>query len=154
MTMLAMLPMLFAFTACSDDDDLPQVDFDFTYENATVVDNTVYVVQGTTFDISAITVTNREEGKGCGISYAAYYWDYLYLGTTVEPPYGFEIELAEDTPLGKHNIEVRCQVFAVDKTIANAVVSIDVVVVASADDIPQTGTPGQHVSPQISATDK
>ncbi len=150
--LLALLPMTIAFTACSDDDDLPNVDFDITYEGATSVDGVLYVVQGTSFEITGITVTNREEGKGAGISAADYYWDYVYVGTSIQPPYGFEFNVTENTPVGRHQLDIQSTVFAVDKTIAQAVCSFQVQVVASADDIPDGGESTVHVTPQVSTT--
>lgn len=88
--------------SCSDDNDLPDVDFDMTFENATVVDGTLYVVQGQEFKVSTITVTNNETGKPAALTAANYYWDYLYVGTSVQPPYTFEFEVSETMPVGRH----------------------------------------------------
>lgn len=150
--LLALLPMALAFSACSDDNDLPDVDFDITFSGAQNVDGVLYVVQGQPFEVTGIKVTNREEGKGAGISAADYYWDYVYVGTSIQPPYGFEFELSESTPLGRHQLDIECPVFAVDKTLAQAYCSFSVQVVASADDIPAESQPETHVTPKISAT--
>lgn len=83
--LLALLPMALAFSACSDDNDLPDVDFDITFSGAQSVDGVLYVVQGQSFEVTGIKVTNREEGKGAGISAADYYWDYVYVGTSIQP---------------------------------------------------------------------
>lgn len=152
LSLLAALPLVFTFGACSDDNDIPDVDFDFAFENAVVSDGTVYVVQGDEFEITSITVTNNEEGKGCGISSASYYWDYEFIGAAVEPPYGFKFIVSEETPVGDHSLEVRCPVFAVDKTLANALIAFDVKVVATPEDLPADNAPTMHVDPQISAT--
>ena len=56
LSILAALPMVFAFSACSDDDnDLPDVDFDFTFENAVVSDGTVYF--GLLFEPECLSTT-------------------------------------------------------------------------------------------------
>lgn len=155
--LLSLLIPAFGFVACSDDDsDLPDVKLDVAFENATVVDRTVYVVQGETFEVSGITVTNNESDKGAAITSANYYWDYYYLGTSVQPPYAFEIDLDAETPVGRHVLEIESPVYAVDKAPAFAVMSFDVQVVASADDIPttETPTPTMHVSPSIRESGK
>lgn len=150
--LLALLPMSLAFTACSDDDDLPNVDFDITYEGVTNVDGVLYVVQGEAFEVTGITVTNREEGKGAGISGADYYWDYVYVGSSIQPPYGFEFNVGENTPVGRHQLDIQTTVFAVDKTLARAICSFPVQVVASADDIPDGGESTTHVTPKVTTT--
>lgn len=153
--LLALLPMSLAFTACSDDDDLPNVDFDITYEGVTDVDGVLYVVQGESFEVTGIKVINREEGKGAGINGADYYWDYVYVGSSIQPPYGFELNIGENTPVGRHQLDIQTTVFAVDKTLAQAICSFPVQVVASADDIPAGGESTTHVTPKvISTTDK
>ena len=57
--------------------------------------------------INSILVHNKENGKAAMINSAAYYWDGYYLGTAIQPPFGFEIETTEETPLGKHSLEIR-----------------------------------------------
>ncbi|MDE6120747.1 MAG: hypothetical protein K2F63_03055 [Muribaculaceae bacterium] len=140
---LMLVPML-GFVSCSDDDgdDLPQVEFNFETEGTVSVDGLLYVVQGETFKITAINVTNKEANKAAGIVSAAYYWDGYYLGTTALPPFAFEFVTSEDTSIGTHQIQVECPVYAVDKELANAVVTLNVEVVASADDIPTSPSQG------------
>lgn len=152
LSLLALLPMAVMFSACSDENDLPDVDFNITYEGATNVDGVLYVVQGEPFEITGITVTNREEGKGAGISVAEYYWDYIYVGTNIQPPYGFRFDVTENTPVGRHQLDIQSTVFAVDKTIANALCSFPVQVVSSADEIPDGGQPAMSVTPKISSS--
>ena len=60
--MLFALPLL-ALTACHDEDDLPDVDFNFTIENATRADGYLYIVQGETMEITSIEVVNKDSGK-------------------------------------------------------------------------------------------
>lgn len=151
-----MIPML-GFVACSndDDDDLPNVDFHFEISGATRSEGVIYVVQGSTFEITSLTVTNNEAGKGAGITSASYYWDNFFLGTTVQPPYAFEFITNEDTPLGRHQIQVSCPVFAVDKELANAIVTLNVEVVAAEEDLPEVGTPEPTViTPTITKSAK
>lgn len=150
--LLALLPMSILFTACSNDDDLPDVDFTVTFDGATNVDGVLYVVQGTDFDVTSITVTNREEGKGAGIGNADYYWDYIYVGTSVQPPFGFEFDVTENTPAGRHVLSIECPVFAVDKTLAQALLEYNVQVVATADDIPAGGSNVIKTTPKINKT--
>ncbi len=151
---LALAPVLF-LTSCSDDDkDLPDVDFGYTLENAVYYDGSIYVAQGEEFAVTAITVTNREEGKGALITAATYYWDNFRLGTTIEPPYGFDIEVGDTTPLGDHTLSIECPLYAVDKELAISVVGINVKVVASADEFPAEGSTSFGVVPTTTTPDK
>lgn len=142
---LAILPLLaFGFTSCNDDNDLPNVDITLNISGAESVDGTIYLVQGDTLYIDAIDVTNNEPGKAAFISSATYYWDYVNLGTAVVPPYSFAIATNENTPVGRHLLQVEAPVAAVDKELGIAVLTYVVEVVESADDIP-AGTPQNQV---------
>lgn len=147
---LFLLALPIAFVSCSDDGkDLPDVSFSLAYENAVDVDGTLYVVQGTDFTVTSITVTNNEPNKAAFINAATYYWDGYFLGTSYEAPYGIEIAIPEDATTGRHSLQIECPVFAVDKSIATALVSYRVEVVASADDIPAGGEPVSTFKPTI-----
>lgn len=145
---LAVLPAVLA--ACSDDNDLPQVDFTLSIEGGTYVDGNLYVVQGQNLTIESITVTNTESNKGAMITSASYYWDGYYLGAAIQPPYGFEIETTDQTPVGRHVLEIVSPLYAVDKTMATSVLVYNVNVVASEDDIPQGGTTVFSGTPTVS----
>ena len=60
--LLACLPMT-AFVSCGDDDDTPDVDLSISIEDATVVDDVIYVVKGETLKITAVNIKNNEPGK-------------------------------------------------------------------------------------------
>lgn len=156
LSLLLFVAPALAFTACSDDgDSIPDVDFNFEFENVTKADGKLYVVQGETMEITSITVTNNEEGKKAFITSADYYWDYYYIGTSIQPPYGFEINIDKSTPVGTHALEVECPVYAVGKEPAFAVVSFEVDVVASADDLPTPTDPATAtVHPRMTDTSK
>lgn len=142
--LLLTLPLAMGFTACSDDDDLPDVNMSITVSNATKIGDVIYVVQGDTLYIDSIAVVNNEAGKAAAITAATYYWDYQPLGTSMIPPYGFAIVTAAPegefagTPVGKHLLQIETPLLAVDKQLATAVLVYTVEVVASKDDIPTT----------------
>mgnify|MGYP007103219185 CR=1 FL=1 len=136
---LAVLPAAL-LSSCSDDDDLPQVDFTLSIEGGSYADGVIYVVQGQNLTIESITVTNMESNKGAMITSASYYWDGYYLGAAIQPPYGFEIETTDQTPIGRHTLEIVSPLYAVDKELATSVLVYTVQVVASEDEIPNEGT--------------
>ncbi len=150
--LLCALPLI-GFTSCSDDDnDLPDVDFILSVNDAVFKDNTIYVVAGETFTVDGIQVVNNEKGKEALFTYAEYFWDYQRLGVSAQEPYGFEIYVSPDTPLGTHLLEIYAPVYAVDKTPAFAMVSYTVEVVESADDLP-AGVENFITAPQVRTTD-
>lgn len=147
---LLLLALPFAFAACSDDDDLPDVDFSIDVSGAVNVDNALYVVKGDAFKIESIQVVNNDKDKKAIITSADYYWDYYHIGANFQSPYGFEIQTTEETRVGEHLLEIECPVYAVDKSPAIALVAYSVYVVENADDIP-AGTQTTHfiVNPGI-----
>ena len=144
--------MVIGFTACDDDDDLPNVSFAVNFEDAAVVDGTVYVVQGESFEIESVTPINNESSKAVEIGPVTYYWDYQALGVSTFKPYAFDIRVSPQTSTGQHRLELACQVFALDKSPANALLSYPIVVVATEADLPAGGTTTIQY-PQISEVD-
>jgi len=151
--LLALLVPTLAFVACSDDDDLPMVAINFEIDGASKVDGVYYVVQGETMTIESITVVNQESDKNAAITQADYYWDYHYIGTSIQPPYGFELKTDENTPVGKHLLEVEMPVIAVNKTPGIALTAFKIMVVANEDEVPEPEVPSvTKVYPKVSST--
>lgn len=139
--LFAALPLI-VFNSCSDDDDLPDVDFKLEVTDGVSVDGVLYVVRGESLVIDGITVVNNEKNKTAIITAATYYWDAFRLGTSAVAPYGFTISTTEQTPLGHHELAIECPVYAVDKSPAVANLFYNVEVVADEADIPEGNTPG------------
>lgn len=139
---LALVALPFALTSCSDDDDLPNVDYNIAISGGVMnqTDNTIYVVRGDTLVIDALTVTNLDSNKAAAITGADYYWDYTWLGASTLPPYGFSIKVTDATPLGNHLLQIKTGVVAVDKEPAIGIVAYDVKVVADSTELPSTAT--------------
>lgn len=152
--LLAILPLAVFTSSCSDENDLPDVDFNITLDGAAQHEGVLYVVQGQDFGVASVEVENREAGKAAGISVAEYYWDYIFQGATVTAPYTYMFSTNEETPVGNHVLEMATTVFAVDKTIARAIVSFPVKIVASAEDIPSDATTTVKVAPKVSKSNE
>ncbi len=133
--LLACLPMT-VFVSCGDDDDTPDVDLSISIEDATVVDDVIYVVKGETLEITAVNIKNNEPGKKALITSATYFVDGVRLGTNIIPPYGFEIPFKRDAAVGGHAMQIVCDIAAEGKALGIAVLNYDVVVVEDASDIP------------------
>lgn len=154
LTLLALLPAL-AFTSCDDKNDLPDVDITLQFDGAAYVDGTLYAVAGAPFSVASIDVTNRDAGKKAGITVANYFWDYQYLGSVVEPPYAYTIDLSENVVPGRYVLTIECPVIAVDKAPATATMNVNVVVVESETDVPDNATTTPvKINPSIRDTDK
>lgn len=152
--LLLLLVPTFGLVSCSDDDDLPNVTFDITFDKAVEHDGKVYVVQGDTAEVTSITVTNKEAGKAAFITDAIYYWDGYYLGASFQSPFSFKLGTSDKTPVGRYTLDITCALFAVDKSPATAVVRYPVYIVASADDIPDQAKPTTKINPSITSNNK
>ncbi len=131
-TLLFALPLLLA--SCDHSDDVPDVDVTVTVSGCTVVDNVVYIVQGNGFKVESVNLENHGT-KNAVIGSVVYLWDYSRVGDSVIAPYSYNFNTSA-TELGDHLFQLEAAVYAVDYSPAIAFLSYDVVVVASADDIP------------------
>ena len=136
-----LLAMPFILVSCSDDDDLPNVNFTVNYENAVDVDGILYVVQGDTLAFTGIYVTPVNEHHKAVIGGASYSWDFIPAGVTIVEPFGREFLTALYAE-GPHEVQISCSVYEVDCTPATAILTFPVVIVGSADEIPQPSVPG------------
>ena len=129
--LLLALPMLL-ISSCSNDDDLPQVDMQITYSGAVKVDGVLYVPQGQDFEIESITATPLKGYKEATIGATAYYWNYQYLGTTIEQPFGLKFDTA-DMPVGNYMLQINSTVYQVDRSVGIAYFTYPVKIVAPED---------------------
>lgn len=141
---LLALPMLL-FASCSNDDDLPQVDMEITYSGAVEVDGTLYVPEGQNFAIESITATPLKGYKEATIGATAYYWNYQYLGTSIEAPFGLTFNTA-DMPTGDYMLQINSTIYQVDRSVGIAYFTYHVKVVP-ADEMPDDGTEGGTDNP-------
>lgn len=135
--MLLALPLL-AFSACDDDDKLPDVSLSAQIDGATRVNDVLYVVQGDTLDIVSINMEDNTK-KGAVIGGVEYFWDYYRIGGNIVSPYGMSI-VTEGVPAGNHFLQILASVYAVDYAPCEAFMGFKVKLVPSASDIPTDGT--------------
>lgn len=158
--LLLMLPFAF-FASCNDDDDLPQVDLTLTLSGVTQYDNAFYAVQGddvatgtevataddesgadsgestesdNVITIDGLTATSLTN-QNAAVSNVFFFLDGRGLVPAFDEPYYCKIPTA-NLEVGTHVINVTANVLQVDKSIANAALNYPLVVVASADDLP------------------
>ena len=146
----AIIPAL-AFTSCDEKEDVPDVNFNVAISGGAFTSTEdIYVVQGDTLSINSVEVFNNEQGKGATIPYVNYYFNHQFIGQNPIQPYGFDIVIPESLMIGKYVLELTAPVFAVDKEPGYAILTYNVHVVQSADDIPnnsmQTVSSTAHVT--------
>lgn len=148
LTLLA-LPLL-AITACSSDDDKPQVNVDLSYGNSTVANNEVYVVKPDTFKVTSVKVTPVREGHKATNGPVSYFLNGVPLGTNPVQPFGIAIP-TDDMETGAYSLQLSMPILEEGCELANGLVSVTVNVVASADDIPSAAVPSatQHLECSI-----
>lgn len=131
--------MAIGFTACSDDDDLPQVSTNITYSGATMVDGTLYVVQTDTFRINSVTATPMRKGKQASITYVTYGADGWVVGVTNTAPFTVTFN-PETLAIGKHLFTMTMGIIETGCTPATGYHAMQMLVVANSADIPTPGS--------------
>ncbi len=132
--LLLILPAM-AFVSCSDDDDLPKVEFSVDFGNQ-VSDGTVYVVAGDT-----LTVKNLESDKAVGLTPVTYYINGFPEAVAPIAPFAVKFPVSEAAAPGRYLLTLETNILVVDKSPAYAVIQYYVQVVESADDIPSEAVP-------------
>lgn len=151
--LLFALPLMAAgFVSCSDDDDTPDVSMNITLGGSALnYDGEIYLVSGDSLIIESVNITNNEAGKKAAITMATYFWNGYRLGSNGIAPYGFGIATERfgtdadgkefGTVPGEYVLQIVTPVLAEDKSLATAVLSYIVNVVAEPSDMPEgTGT--------------
>ena len=139
MFIATMAVIMGTMASCSKDDDLPKVKItlEVNDETASVVNDTIYVVQGETIKIDAVKVTSLEEGKSAAINQVGYYWDGVFLFPSPVAPFPAEIPVLEKAEVGMHGLGLRCQVLLVDYPICFAYLQYPVKVLPKGDPLPK-----------------
>jgi len=129
------------FTSCDDDDDMPDVTLGITIEGGVFDDDgDIYVVQGDRLNVLSVNVQNNVPNQAAALANVSYYLDYILIGTTNTPPFSCTGLTASDTPVGDYDLDITCNVLAVDKEVAVALLDYDIEVVPDASYLPANGT--------------
>ena len=141
---LCSLPLLFA-TACSDDDDAPDVSINLEISGGVVSNGTIYGVADSTLTVDAIEVVNHD-GKTATLANVFYFWDGIPMGPSPAYPYGYEMTLPEAP--GDHVLSIEANLLVVDKPIYNTLLRYRVTVVESEEQLPE-GTNTREYDPVL-----
>lgn len=133
--LLLAIPFLGLLAACHDDDSVPQVSVKVDYEGAVDVDGVLYVVQGEPFSITSVTVVPDQGTGNAVVGPISYALDYSYIGTAEAAPYGVTFD-TENMNLGRHLLQLSGTIAQQDKSLASLNLSIRIMIVGSAEDIP------------------
>lgn len=140
---LLLLPLMAFVASCSDDDDnLPQVDFSITMSNVVESNGAFYAVKGDVVSVDQVSVKSLTD-KNAAVTGVRYFLDGIPVFGSVENPFSGQIP-TEALSVGTYTLNVTCTVLQVDKTIANAVLNYPLIIVASADDLPDGTTVGTY----------
>lgn len=143
LSLLFALPLIFAMTACDDDDDLPEVTLNVTYSNASMVDNMLYVVQGDTLTIDSVGVApSQPNGKNTRLLAVAYRFNGWLVANVPFPPFSAKI-VTDNLEAGDYSLGIECPVVQVGKQPATIYAVKKVRIVENAADIP--GSPDSEV---------
>lgn len=136
-SLLLALPLLTLVWSCGDDDDnLPQVDISFNFANATVSNGTVYVVKPDTLVLDGVLVKATRPGHVATCVGPVNYWlDGYPQGSTFLDPFGLDI-YTENLDLGIHTLTANMGIAEEGCSLATAVASIKIAVVADSTSIP------------------
>ena len=137
--LLFLLPLAF-FASCSDDDDLPEVDFSITLSNVALENNTFYAIKGDTVKIDNGAVKSLTD-KSATVTGVRYFLNGIPIFGTIENPFVCEIETENLSP-ATYTLNVTSTILQVDKSIASGVCNYPLVVVENADKLPAGSTIG------------
>ncbi len=131
---LLAIPLFVA--SCDDNDDhFPKVGISVETSGAAIVDGVAYVVQGDTLTIENVEVKTTDVNAHVAIGAVSFFWDRMFVGSTSIPPYYIAID-TDMVMVGRHSLQVRCSLLAVDYSPVVGLVNCPVRVVESAADIP------------------
>lgn len=132
-----MLLPLAIFSACSDDDDLPNVDITTTFSNVTKVENKFYAVAGDEITIDAVKAVSLDNKQAAitNLRFAVDGYAFIFPEITEADELNYSFSFDEDQ-VGNHVINVVGNVLQVDKSIATTAFNIPIVVVAAKENLP------------------
>lgn len=134
--LLFLLPLTF-FGACTNDDDVPQVDLTLTLDGVTQNPETeqFYIINGSEASVQSLVAKSLTD-KAAVCTNCIFYIDGLQITDTFLEPFASDIPTAALSP-GLHYLEARTTILQVDKSISVGYISIPIQVVASAEDLPE-----------------
>lgn len=135
--LLLALPLLGMMTSCDDDDKLPQVNISLEYNNATVVDDAVYVVRPDSLIVASVVLTPVREGKYVTNGPVSYWLNGAPVAVNPYAPFGVKIP-TDRLAVGKYVLTLEMTVAEEGCQLATAMAQVQVNVVENASDIPES----------------
>lgn len=126
------------FMSCSDDNDLPDVGLNIQLDGCVEQGDTLYVAQGDTLTVESITLVNNTDKKGM-LGVTNYYFDRLFVGSTMLQPYTFSID-SGTLPVGNHLLGIQTSIAVVDYPLCYGFAEYIVKIVPTKEDLPDGGT--------------
>lgn len=135
--LLLALPLIGMMTSCDDDDKLPKVDISLEYNNATVVDGSVYVVKPDTLEVASVKVTAVREGNKVTNGPVSYWLNGAPIAVNPYAPFGVKVP-TDKLAIGGYTLTMEMTVAEEGCQLATAVAQVKVYLVENASDIPES----------------
>lgn len=145
--LLLVLPFALAFSSCSNDDDLPDVNVNISFDNVVAKEGAIYVVETDTVKITNIETRAVDTNQPAVLANMRFYWNYVSAPALTWSNFPIKIPM-EDMPLvskGANVLGINATVLQVDKTMAYASIRIPIVAVEKVEDLPDGQQPGTAV---------
>ncbi|MCM1005135.1 MAG: hypothetical protein NC402_02435 [Prevotella sp.] len=135
------LAMPFLFTACNDEDNYPNVYFNFDERGGVQHDGALYIQNGDSICMDRINVAVDKSTPTSLITACGYYWDGNFVGPGFAPDFGRKF-FVYNQPLGRHVLSVKMQVAAEGYSLATYITNFPVIIVPESADINSINTDG------------
>ena len=139
--LLLLLP-LGLLASCSDDNDLPDVDVNVSFDNVVAADNQLYVVKGDSLKVTGVYIKGNNNQTAV-INSINYMWNNTLVLWNPISPYNADF-VTDHTKPGTYLLTLNMDIAQVDKTLAYCILDFKVTVVSDASQLPGGASPGTY----------
>lgn len=132
---LLMLLPLMGFSACSSDDDLPEVDIIVEFNGLYQSQGQYYAVQSEPFAVVSISSRSINSSAPSAISGVTYYWNFLPQVSTNMSPFTFDIDMSS-AAVGLNQLGMSMIIAQTGKPLSYGTLRYRINVVAQLTDLP------------------
>lgn len=136
---LMLLPLL-GFSACSNNDDLPEVDIVVEFNGLYLSQGRYYAVQSEPFAVVSLSSRSIDGSEPSAIGGVTYYWNYQPQISTNRLPFRFEIDMSSAT-VGLNQLGISMTIAQTGKPLFYGTLRYRINVVAQLTDLPEDAKP-------------
>lgn len=128
LSLIALPMMVLGFTACSDDDDLPEAKIEVKISGGVQNpdDNKIYIAEGEKLVFESLTAIPTN-GKKTTLGFTTYYIQGIPFAQTYTVPFGATLDTEGMNP-GEYVVQIKSEIYQVDKSAAFVLISYELVV--------------------------